>query len=58
MSVCAAPFAKKKTLTNLAKFVLVSKEYLPCVNFVLLVNQKASVSQIYFFRPWHILLVH
>lgn len=48
----------QKTLTNLAQSMLISKESLPCVNFVLLGNQKASVSQIHFCRPWHILLVY
>lgn len=40
------------------QIMLISKEFLPCVNFVLLVHQEASVSQIHFCRPQPILLVY
>lgn len=48
----------QKNLTNLAKSMLVCKESLPCGNFILLVNQKRSVLQIYFCRSWHIILIY
>lgn len=40
------------------QIMLISKEFLPCVNFVLLVHQEASVSQIHFCRPQPLLLVY